>query len=286
MSAALFRRPWAAALAALAVAAGCGGGSSAPPTPTVAAARTFALKGFQPAHTVRAGTRVPASFTIMLPSGAPLTRYREGAGPHTGADVIAVRRDLATMVYADLDVGHGGRVTGPIVFPAPGSYRVVVDAYPAQSGLPPSFQLFTNVRVDGSGQVPRATSTSPSSTTVDGYRFTILPHPPLVALQAALLSISVTDPSGRPARFHVYRGALAHAIFFRAGSLTYFHTHVCAPSVPGCRNLSGTAPVGRITRPGVLRIGVVPPQSGRWRMFLLTNPGGRPLTAPFMLRVR
>ena len=40
---------------------------------------------------------------------------------------------------------------------------------------------------------------------------------------------------GRPARFTPWFGALAHAIFFRAGSLDYFHTHVCAPARPAAR---------------------------------------------------
>ena len=34
-------------------------------------------------------------------------------------------------------------------------------------------------------------------------------------------------------------GALAHAIFFRQGSLDYFHTHICAPDAPNCGSLAG-----------------------------------------------
>ena len=49
-------------------------------------------------------------------------------------------------------------------------------------------------------------------------------------------------------------GALAHAIFFRKGTLDYFHTHVCAPDVTACtscrrraRSVSGSS-----TTPGKL----------------------------------
>ena len=48
-----------------------------------------------------------------------------------------------------------------------------------------------------------------------------------------MLKITVTDPQGKPAEFTPYYGALAHAIFFREGSLDYFHTHVCAPGDAG-----------------------------------------------------
>ena len=74
----------------------------------------------------------------------------------------------------------------------------------------------------------------PASTqTVDGYRFTLHGAPHLRAIQAAFLSFTVTGPNGAPAHFTPWYGALAHAIFFRKGSLDYFHTHVCAPGASG-----------------------------------------------------
>ena len=57
--------------------------------------------------------------------------------------------------------------------------------------------------------------------------------PKLKAVEATLLNVTVTDAKGKPAEFTPYFGALAHAIFFRAGSLDYFHTHVCAPGAAG-----------------------------------------------------
>jgi hypothetical protein len=42
-------------------------------------------------------------------------------------------------------------------------------------------------------------------------------RPSLHAIQAAFLKISVRDPRGRPTVFTPWRGALAHAIFIRAG---------------------------------------------------------------------
>jgi hypothetical protein len=120
-----------------------------------------------------------------------------------------------------------------------------------------------------------------------GYRFSMKGNPHLKAIQAAFLEIDVTDAQGRPVRFTPYYGALAHAIFFRRGTLDYFHTHVCAPNASGCASsLGGASVTGSTSAPGKLRVGVLLPASGVWRLFLQTKVDGRILTAPFTLRVR
>jgi hypothetical protein len=112
-------------------------------------------------------------------------------------------------------------------------------------------------------------------------------HPALRAIQANFLTLTVTGPNGKPARFTPWYGALAHAIFFRQGSLDYFHTHVCAPGASGCTSLlGGTSVAGTSSTPGKLRVGVLVPVAGIWRLFLQTKVNGRVLTAPFTLRVR
>jgi hypothetical protein len=83
-------------------------------------------------------------------------------------------------------------------------------------------------------------------------------------------------------------GALAHAIFFRKGSLDYFHTHICAPNAPNCGTLPGVASSrisGTSTAPGKLTIGVLLPAPGTWRLFLQMKLGGRIVTAPYTLEV-
>jgi hypothetical protein len=44
--------------------------------------------------------------------------------------------------------------------------------------------------------------------------------------------------------------------------------------------------VGRPTAPGRIRVGVLLPVAGDWRLFLQFKPGGRVVTAPFTLNVR
>jgi hypothetical protein len=259
--------------------------SSQVATPTIQPARVFHLAGFEPKGKVEPGRPTTLAFTIDQPSGAPLTAYRRGPGPHTGVHLIVVRDDLSTIIHHHPPVGGDGRVSDRITFPSPGPYRVLVDAYPAN--LPQrNFQLFENVDVAGAYSPRRVPPFAPTAT-VDGYRITIHGNPALRAIQAAFLTVTVTDPAGRPATFTPWFGALAHAIFFRAASLSYFHTHVCGANTPACAGVFGATRIsGHSSTPGRLSVGVLLPQPGTWRLFLQFKVAGKILTAPFTLRVR
>jgi hypothetical protein len=101
------------------------------------------------------------------------------------------------------------------------------------------------------------------------------------------VNVSVRTPGGTPARFTSRRGALAHAIFIREGSLDYFHTDVCSPGSTLCTSrLGATRVTGTSSTPGRLKVGVLVPVPGTWRLFLLTYINGDELTAPFTLPVR
>jgi hypothetical protein len=262
--------------------AGCGSGSSAPRVPSIQAARTFRLADFRPAGKVEPGKPVTVSFAIEQPNGRPLTNYRRGSGPHTGVHLIIVRDDLGSIIHRHPPVGADGMLRQSIVLPEPGRYRVVVDAYPSGQS---NFQLFSTL--DAAGRAT-ARPLPPFSRKVDedGFRFTLHGSPQLKAVEASFLTITVTDPRGRPASFTPWYGALAHAIFFRARTLDYFHTHVCAPGASGCTSFLGATQVkGSSSTPGRLRVGVLVPVAGTWRLFLQCRASGRVLTVPFTLEV-
>jgi hypothetical protein len=215
-----------------------------------------------------------------------LTSYKTGSGPHTGVHLIIVRNDLESIIHRHPPIGPDGRIAETVTFPSPGRYRVVVDAYPNLGGPLRNFQLFRSITVAGKAvQNPLP----PFRPTVDvgGYRFTLHDPPALHAIRPAFLQLSVTRPDGSPAVFTPWFGALAHAIFFRSGTLDYFHTHVCSAGMTGCTSVLGpTRVTGSATRPGRVRVGVLLPVPGTWRLFLQCKVDGHVLTAPFTLKVR
>jgi hypothetical protein len=276
----------AGTLSAILILTGCGGSSgTSVSVPYVAPARTYSLQNFEPAAPVPPGHTTSLSFTIQQPSGKPLTSYRPCCEPHEGVDLIIVRSDDSHVQYDDSDIGAGGRVSQPVVFPTPGRYRVVIDAYPAHTNpdQPINFQLFTWVTVKGTSH-PQAVPPYTASESIDGYHFQIQGHPQLKAIEATFLTIKVTDPNGSEAVFGTWRGALAHAIFIHQGSLDYFHTHVCSPGAIYCTSVLGAARVtGSSSHPGVLHVGVLLPEPGKWRLFLLTYINGHHLVTPLTL---
>src|SRR3954451_18418401 len=128
--------------------AGCGGGSSDSSFPTIGAAQTYEIADFEPANAIQPRRPTDVSFVIRQPDGQPLTRYKRGAGPHTGVHLIFVSSDLETIIHKHPPVGADGRVSEPVTFPASGRYRMVVDVYPA-GGPQTNFQLFRPVTVAG-----------------------------------------------------------------------------------------------------------------------------------------
>lgn len=273
-----------ALVALVSLAAGCGGGSGGGNTISIQPARQYRLdlKTIGPAV---AGKPTRISLEIVQPDGKPLTQFKRGSGPHTGVHLIMVRRDLGDIVHRHPPVQPSGRLTDTVVFPAGGPYRVVVDVYPQQSTPQPNFQLFGSLHVAGA-YAPKPIPPFRATETVDGVRFALHGKPHLRAIQPGFLQFTVTAPNGKPATFTPWYGALAHAIFFRAGSLDYFHTHVCGAGANGCTSvLGGTKVTGRSTTPGKLDVGVLVPVAGTWRLFLQCRVEGRIVTAPFTLHV-
>jgi len=272
-----------APLLAVAVLAGCGGSGTG--TPTIQPAQETQISRFVPAGPIVAGKPVKVSFLIEQADGSTLVDFKRGPGPHTGVHLIFVRKDLAYIIHVHPPPTSDGMISRTVTFPAPGPYRLVVDVYPAK-GAQANFQLFRNLVVKGAYH-PKPLPPPTTADVVDGYHFTLHGASHLHAIQAALVTVDVTAPDGKPAPFTPWFGALAHAIFFLEGSLDYFHTHVCAPGVSGCTSVFGPAKVtGTSGAPGKLHVGVLVPAPGTWRLFLQLLLGGKVITAPFTLEVK
>jgi hypothetical protein len=281
------RRAAFGALLAAVLLTGCGGAGSGLTVPQVAPAKVFSLGGFQPDGPIRAGHPVTVTFTVLLPSGKPLTQYKTGPGPHTGVHLIIVRDDLAYIIHQHPPIEPNGLLRQTVTLPAPGPYKVLVDVYPNIPGGQPNFQLFRTVDVTGTYR-PLPLPPFKSDLIAGGYHFDMAPHSQIHAIDPQFLNVEVTDPHGHKPTFVPWFGALAHAIFFRQGTLDYFHTHICAPNAPNCGVLAGV-PSSRITgtstAPGKLTIGVLLPEPGTWRLFLQMKLGGKIVTAPYTLKV-
>jgi len=265
-------------------AAGCS--SSSAKQITIQPAKTYKLSGFQPSGQISPRKPTTVAFTIAQPSGSALTAYRTGAGPHTGVHLIIVSDDLSTIIHRHPPMKAGGRFEQRVVFPAPGRYRVIVDAYPRNGGPVPNFQLFKDVQVRGVPE-PKPLGGYHAVQHIGGFTFTAPRRPRVRAIQASLMTVHVKDAVGRPAHFVPWYGALAHAIFFHVGTLDYFHTHVCAPGATGCTSLlAGAKVTGTSSAPGKLTIGILLPTAGTWKLFLQTKPNGRLVTVPYVLNAK
>jgi hypothetical protein len=265
-------------------AAACGGGGGSPAPPTVAPAKQYTLDWLDP-ETVAAPGPVTLRLAVRTPDGKVLTRYRTGAGPHTGVHVIIVRDDLSSIIHKHPPVPASGLLALPVTLPRAGRYHVLVDVYPAADTGPRNFQLTHDLQV-GSGNAMAPLPPYAAVVKTGGLTFRVIKLPALRLAEPASMVVDVTDAKGKPVRFTPFYGALAHAIFFRAGSLDYFHSHICG-SDPACAaGFGAPATTGHSTKPGRLELGVLLPATGRWRLFLQVSYHGKLLTAPFTLRVR
>jgi hypothetical protein len=272
------------ALAALGlVAAGCGGTGGSPAPPTIAPAKEYRLDWQEPKALAEPG-RTTLRFAVLTPDGKVLTHFRTGAGPHTGVHLIIVREDLSTIVHKHPPIPASGRLTLPVDLPRAGHYHVLVDVYPA-TGTLRNFQLTHELQV-GTGNANAALPAYAPVVHAGGLTFRVSRLPGLRLAEPASMIVNVTDAAGKPVTFTPFYGALAHAIFFRAGSLDYFHSHICGND-PACTSGFGTpATTGHSTKPGRMELGVLLPATGVWRLFLQVFHGGKLITAPFTLRVR
>jgi hypothetical protein len=271
------------------VAAGCSGSDSAViSVPPGQKAHIYHVSGFTPSAPVAPGKPTTVSFTIIQPNGRPLTHYATGAGPHVGVHLIFVRTDLSAIVHLHPPIAADGKIMQQVTFPASGPWQLVIDAYLPGSQttlVNRNFQLYQDIDVTGT-HTDKPLGPVHRSLTAGGYTFTIKHLPTLHVAQAQFIDVAVRGPSGQIPTFTPWYGALAHAIFFQRAKpqLHYYHTHICSPELALCTvkgAISGSSPTH-----GDLRVGMLFPTAGRWRLFLQCQIDGTIITAPFVLDVR
>ena len=224
-------------------------------------------------------------FAVRTPDGKVLTRFRTGAGPHTGVHLIIVRDDLSTIVHKHPPIPAGGRLALPVDLPRAGRYHVLVDVYPA-SGPLRNFQLTHELQV-GTGDVKAAAAPLCARR---ARRRADVPRRQAagVAVGRACVDDRERDRRGRQAR-HV------HAVLRRAGACDLLPRGLARllplahlRQRPGLHRRASALPPrpGHSTKPGRMELGVLLPATGTWRLFLQVFHAGKLITAPFTLRVQ
>jgi hypothetical protein len=270
----------------LLVLAGCGSGNKGLQGPDIGKAKSFEIAGFEPAGPIKPGVPTTVSFHIQQPSGGALTKFKTGSGPHTGVHLILVRKDLSEIIHRHPPIAADGSVSQSVTFPDAGPWHVLVDVYPdLGANTLPNFQLSRDITVTGA-YTPKPLPAVSADQTIGGDRFAIKLPKTLKSLRPQFFDVTVTDASGAPAKFSTWYGATAHAIFFRQGTLDYFHTHVCRPQDTVCsKAVAGTSVAGKASKPGQLTVGALLPSAGTWKLFLQTKVNGKVVTAPYTLKV-
>jgi hypothetical protein len=263
--------------------AGCGsGGGGGNGTITTARPKTIHVADFKPDAPVQPGKPFTVSFTIEKPDGSTLTTFKTGSGPHTGVHLIFVRNDLAVLVHKHPKIASDGTIKEEVTLPNAGPYELLIDVYASIPGQPfPNFQLRENVKVAGD-YTAKPLPPFKAVQSVNGYTFRMTSSPVIKSVSPAYLVVHVTGPDGKPAVFEPYYGALAHAIFFSADGLDYFHTHVCSPDAPNCGGRPGS-PTTRTSVPGLIKASAILPLPGKWEVFVQCQIEGHVFTVPYTL---
>ena len=278
-----------AAVAAAFLLAGCGGSGSA-----AADASDDPGGAHVPARGLRAGRRRPGrqADDRLVPDRPAVGRAADELQArrrpaHRRAPDHRPRRPRRDRPPPPADRAPTDGSAESITFPTPGRYRVVVDAYPNTTGPQRNFQLFRRITVAGKHR-PSRCRRSPASETVDGYRFTIAGKPPPEgASRPAFMNVSRHRPEREAGPLHARGSARSRtrSSSARARSTTSTRTSARpARAAARARSAARRSPARRTT-PGKLRVGVLVPTPGTWRLFLQSKVDGKVLTAPFTLKV-
>ena len=182
--------------------AGCGGGSGGRRRSRSAGARstgsTTHIDGTPAAQ--QADARSPTRSSSR--TARTLTKFKRGAGPHTGVHVIFVRGDLGAIVHHHPPIAaerhvhrHGRRSRSPA--------RTASSSTSTRSSRRRSRTSSSSRALHVAGAyTPQPLPPPPRPQTVDGYRFTLHGAPHLRAIEPAFLSFTVTRPNGAPAHVH------------------------------------------------------------------------------------
>jgi hypothetical protein len=231
--------------------------------------RRYALTVATRPSPVRAGQPVELVFSVRDPAGAPVCAFVEVH--ERPFHLFVFSEDLTIFQHIHPVVAADGTLTVSTTLPRPGRYQLIADFFP-EGGTP---QQLERSIVTAQYSAPLASAhlvpDAVTRKTVGDVEISLTPlgAKPPVAGETALFDIRVTDAQGRPVVLERYLGAWAHALMVHESLREAIHAH-------GERvTPSATA----------LRLELLPPTAGVYRLWVQVQHNGEVLTVPFTLPV-
>jgi hypothetical protein len=220
----------------------------------------------------RAGNPVELVFTVRDPRDMPVHDFV--AVHERPFHLFIVSEDLSSFQHVHPVVTNDGTLTVSTVLPSPGRYQLIADFFP-QGGIP---QQLERAIVTAGYTAPLGRShLVPDAVLRQRAGDLMISLVPLTTTEGAtptagvlaLFDIRVTDAQGRPVALEPYLGAWAHVLMVNESLSEAIHAH--ADRVTGVS--------------GALRLELLPPTAGVYRMWIQVQHGGEVLTAPFTFAV-
>jgi hypothetical protein len=221
---------------------------------------------------VRAGKPVELLFTVADPRG---TRIRDFVLVHERPfHLFIVSEDLSSFQHLHPVLGDDGRLAVSTILQSAGRYQLIADFFP-QGGIPQ--QLERAVVTAGYAAPLGHAHLVPDAVLCQRAGDIEVTLAPLATTQGAapmagtlaLFDIRVTDAQGRAVALEPYLGAWAHVLMVNESLTEAIHAHAD-------RAASGS---------GALRLELLPPTAGVYRMWIQVQRAGEVLTVPFTFAV-
>lgn len=210
-----------------------------------------------------ATTRTEYAFRLIGPDGKPATQFERPYGEDIS--LLVARRDLSCYQVAHPALGRDGVWRAPMILPAPGQYRMVIQFTPA--GAEQSIMLGVDVPVPGEYSLaPQPQPYAPVN--VDGYRVVVTGD--LEAGRASNVRLSITRAGQPVTDLQPHMASYGHVMVMRDGDMAFLRV----------------APEGRVgdgqSRPGPdVGFEVQVPTRGLYGMYFEFRHAGKLQSASF-----
>jgi hypothetical protein len=211
------------------------------------------------------GTPGELRFTVVGPSGLPVTAFRTTARDPRPLYTVVIRRDAAGFQRLDPTMDPNGTWRAPLRLPAPGVWRAFVDMTPSAG---PALVLGVDLFAAG----PFAPFTFPPSRTAVIGDFQLRLDGDLVPGAPSQVFATVSRDGAAVTDLQPYLGAFGKLVALREGDLAYTAA-VASPAV-GDRAGPAVAFTARV------------PSAGTYRLYLQFRVGDGMHTAEFTVPTR